>query len=234
MAIQCSQSQYPNLNHNFALSQFIAQHNFEDQEPTNTPSTVPTTLQVPSDHTFNPMFAHNLMTTQCNKSHYHTSLSKICTHNPSTSQVSQTNLSNSLAFPYPPDPGEHVLKRSSISTGEQDFPVKWFQFIHPSPNSRMTETPVQKPVHLTYSPIVSMNYNWTINVHDGYPLFQVMQAEEYIPPPLHTFCNLKPTMFHHRDNYLCPRKILLPPGDNGENLTMRKTRSMMTYTSLEH
>ena len=31
-------------------------------------------------------------------------------HNPSASQVSQTNLSNSLAFPYPPDPGEHVLK----------------------------------------------------------------------------------------------------------------------------
>ena len=49
-----------------------------------------------------------------------------------------------------------------------------------------------------------------------------MQPEEYIPPPppppLHTFCNLKPTMFHHSDNYLCPSKILLPPGDNGENL----------------
>ena len=110
------------------------------------------------------------------------------------------------------------MKKSSISTGEQDFPVKWFQFIHPSPNSRMTETPVQKPVHVTYSPIASMNYNWTINLHDGYPLFQVMQPEEYIPPPLHTFCNLKPTMFHHSDNYLCPSKILPSPGDNGENL----------------
>ena len=25
-------------------------------------------------------------------------------------------------------------------------------------------------------------------------------------------------MFHHSDNYLCPSKILLPPGDSGENL----------------
>ena len=53
MTIQCNQPQYPNLNHNFALPQFIAQHNCKDQEPTNTPSEVPTALQVPSDHTFN-------------------------------------------------------------------------------------------------------------------------------------------------------------------------------------
>ena len=130
MAIQCNQSQYPNLNHNFALPQFIAQHNCKDQEPNNTPIEEPTTPQVPSDHTFNLMCAHNMMRAQCNMCQYLTSLNKICTHNPSTSQVSQTNLSNSFVFPYPPDPGEHVLKRSSTSTGEQDFPVKWFQFIH--------------------------------------------------------------------------------------------------------
>ena len=39
-----------------------------------------------------------------------------CTHNPSVSQVSQNNHSNTAAFPYPPDPGEHVLERSVTST----------------------------------------------------------------------------------------------------------------------
>ena len=123
-----------------------------------------------------------------------------------------------LASPYPPDPGEHVLKRSATATGKQDFPVKWFKFIHPSPKPRMTETPVQKPVHVAYSPIASMNYQWTINLHDEYPLLPGMQPEEYIPPTLHTLSNHKPTMFHLGDDYLCTTKILLPPGDNGENL----------------
>ena len=117
-----------------------------------------------------------------------------------------------------PDPGEHVLTRSATATGEQDFPVKWFKFIHPSPKPRMTETPVQKPVHVAYSLIAYMNYQWTINLHDGYPLLQGMQPEEYIPPSLHILCNHEPTMFHLGDDYLCPSKILLPPGDNGENL----------------
>ena len=125
MAIQCNHSQYLNLNNNFALPQLIAQHNCTDHEPTNTPSAAPTALQVISDLTFNPMCAHNPMTTHCNKSQYLTSLNQICIHNPSTSQVRKSNLSNSLAFPYPPDPGEHVMKRSSISAGNQDFPVKW-------------------------------------------------------------------------------------------------------------
>ena len=54
MATQCNQSQYPNPNHNFALSQVMAQPNCEDLEPTETPSAVPTALQAPCDHTFNP------------------------------------------------------------------------------------------------------------------------------------------------------------------------------------
>ena len=119
-------------------------------------------------------------------------------------------LSNSLAFPYPPNPGEHVLKRFATATGKQDFTVKWFKFINPSPKPRMTETPVQKPVHVAYSPIASMNYQWTINLHGGYPLLHGMQPEECIPPSLHTLCNHKPTMFHLGDDYLCPSKILLP------------------------
>ena len=82
----------------------------------------------------------------------------------------------------------------------------------------MTETPVQKPVHVAYSPIASMYYQWTINLHDGYPLLQGMQPEEYIPPTLHTLSNHKTTMFHLGDDYLFTTKILLPPGVNGETL----------------
>ena len=114
MAIQCNQ--YPNLNHNLALPQFLAQHNYEDLDPTYNPSAVPTVLQAPSDDTYNPKCAHNPMETQCNKSQYPTLMKHNCTHNPSVSQVSQNNHSNPVAFPYPPDPGEHILERSATPT----------------------------------------------------------------------------------------------------------------------
>ena len=86
----------------------------------------------------------------------------------------------------------------------------------------MTETSVPKLVHVAYSPIASMYYQWTINLHDGYPPFQVL-LPEYIPPSLHTICNLKPSMHHLGDDYLCPTKILQPPGDNGERLRAKLT-----------
>ena len=66
-----------------------------------------------------------------------------------------------------------------------DIPVQWFKFIHPIPKQRMTKTPFQIAVHKAYSPIASMNYEWTINLHDGYPLFQVMNQERYMTPSLH-------------------------------------------------
>ena len=113
LATQCIQSQYPNLNHNFSLPHFMAQHNCEDLEPTGAPSTVPTAFQASCDHTLNPKCAHNLMETQCNQPQYLIPLNKICAHVPSTSQNNQVSLSNSLASPYPSDPGEHVLKRSA-------------------------------------------------------------------------------------------------------------------------
>ena len=50
MATQCNQSQYPNPSHNFALSQVMAQPNYEDLEPTDTPSAIPTTLIASFDH----------------------------------------------------------------------------------------------------------------------------------------------------------------------------------------
>ena len=177
------------------------------------------------------------METQCNQPQYLIPLNNICAHIPPASQNNQVNISNSLASPYPPDPGEHVLKRSATSTGEQDFPVKWFKFVHPSPKPRITETPVQQAVHVAYSPIASMNYQWTINLHDGYPLLHGMQPEEYILPTLHTLSNHKPTMFHLGDDYLCTTKVLLPLETMGrfwKLQPMRKVRPMMTYARSKH
>ena len=79
---------------------------------------------------------------------------------------------------------DHTLK-PMCAHNPIDIPVQWFKFIHPSPKQRMTKTPFQIAVHKAYSPIASMNYKWTINLHDGYPLFQVMNQEGYMTPSLH-------------------------------------------------
>ena len=121
-----------NLSHNVALPQFMAQHKCEDLKPIDTPSTFSTFTQASSDHTSNQICAHYSMASQCNQSPYPTLMKQICAHNPSASQVSQANLSNSLTSQYPPDPGEHVLKKSATEIGEQDTPLKWFKFIVPS------------------------------------------------------------------------------------------------------
>ena len=115
-----------------------------------------------------------------------TLLKQICAHNPSASQVSQANLSNTLASQYPPDPGEYVLKKSATEIGEQDSPVKWFKFIYPRSKPRMNETSTLTPVHVAYSPIIFMNPQWTINLHDGYPLsvfyYQRSTSHPLFPP----------------------------------------------------
>ena len=85
-------------------------------DPTDTPIAVPTALQAPSDDTYNPKCTHSLMETQCNHSQYPILMKKNCTHNPSTSQVSKSYHPNPVTFPYPPDPGEHVLETSSAPT----------------------------------------------------------------------------------------------------------------------
>ena len=79
---------------------------------------------------------------------------------------------------------DHTLK-PKCAHNPIDIPVQWFKFIHPIHKPRMTKTPFQIAVHKAYSPIASMNYKWTINLHDGYPLFQVMKQEGYITPSLH-------------------------------------------------
>ena len=99
-----------------ALPQFLTHHNCDDLDPTDTPSAVPTALQAPSDDTSNPKCTHSLMETQCNHSQYPILMKKNCTHNLSTSQVSKSYHANPVAFPYPPDPGEHVLETSNAQT----------------------------------------------------------------------------------------------------------------------
>ena len=99
-----------------ALPQLLTHHNCDDLDPTDTPSAVPTALQAPSDDTSNPKCTHSLMETQCNHSQYPILMKKNCTHNLSTSQVSKSYHANPVAFPYPPDPGEHVLETSSAPT----------------------------------------------------------------------------------------------------------------------
>ena len=91
-------------------------HNCDDLDPTDTPSAVPTALQAPSDDTYNPKCTHSLLETQCNHSQYPILMKQNCTHNLSTSQVSKSYHPNPVTFPYPPDPGEHVLETSSAPT----------------------------------------------------------------------------------------------------------------------
>ena len=121
--------------------------------------------------------------------------------------IHATNLSNIFALPQfmaqhtcedqePTDDPIAVPTASQASCGHTikpmcahnpiDIPVQWFKFIHPIPKQRMTKTPFQIAVHKAYSPITSMNYKWTINPHNGYPLFQVMNQEGYMTPSLHT------------------------------------------------
>ena len=82
-----------------ALPQFLTHHNCDDLDPTETPSAVPTALQTPSDDTSSPFL-----------------MKPTCAHNLSTSQVSKSYHANPVAFPYPPDPGEHVLETSNAQT----------------------------------------------------------------------------------------------------------------------
>ena len=106
----------PHQRYVFARVNQSKHNNCDDLDPTDTPSAVPTALQAPSDDTYNPKCTHSLMGTQCNQPQYPILMKKNCTHNPSTSQVSNSYHPNPVTFPYPPDPGEHVLETSSAPT----------------------------------------------------------------------------------------------------------------------
>ena len=117
-------------------------HNCDVLDTIDTPSAVPTALQAPSDDTYNHKCTHSLMETQCNHSQYPILMKKNCIHNLSTNQVSKSSHPNPVTFPYPPDPGEHVLETSSAPTtlverdkldlsslippkGEMESPFSW-------------------------------------------------------------------------------------------------------------
>ena len=97
----------------FARVNHSKHHPCDDLDPTDTPSAVPTALQAPSNDTYNPKCTHSVMETQCNHSQYPILMKKICTHHLSTNQVSKSYKPHPVPFPYPPDPGEHVLETSS-------------------------------------------------------------------------------------------------------------------------
>ena len=48
----------------------MAEHDCEDLDPTDDPSTVPTAIQATRDQTYKPRCAHDPMATQCNQSQY--------------------------------------------------------------------------------------------------------------------------------------------------------------------
>ena len=128
----------------------MAQHNCEDLNPTDTPSTVPTFTKPSSDHALNPIRAHN----------------------PFPIQVSHNKSSNSMVFPCP-NSGEHLLKKSTEDIREENYPVNWFKFISSFSSKTVITGPSitePTPVHVPYSPLASMNHQWTIDLHDGYPL----------------------------------------------------------------
>ena len=73
-------------------------HNCDDLDLTDTPSAVPTALQAHSDDTSNPKCTHSLLETQCNYSQYPILMKKMCTHNPSTNQVSKNYKPHPVPF----------------------------------------------------------------------------------------------------------------------------------------
>ena len=115
----CDPTSTPQTTCNFdteSLPELKGHLDITNQEPTDTPSTMPTAFQVSCDHTLHPECTHNTMETQCNQSQFPTLMRHNCTHNPSTSQVKKSNHINPMAFPYPPDHGEHIVERSATPT----------------------------------------------------------------------------------------------------------------------
>ena len=164
----------------------MAQHNCEDLKHTDTPSTVPSFTQGYSGHALNP----------------------ICADNPFSSQVSQDKPSNSMVSPYPSS-WEHVLEESGGDIKEEDYPVIWFKFISLMSSKTVItgpSIPESTPVHVAYSPLASMNQQWTINLHDGYPPSKALTPGESISPSLLHPCDLLSSMLHFGVDCLQPTK----------------------------
>ena len=181
MGIQCNQ--YPNHSHNSTLPHFLAHHNCEDSDPTDTPSAVPTALQALNDDTYNPNCGHNPMETQCNQSQSSTLMKQHCTHNPSTCQIKKSNHTNPMALPYPPDPAEHVMESSATPTapverdkldlpslfspkGEMESSFSWtYPFKSPTSSTLSSGEPTLRKltqVKLMCNPISSTQCDFTL------------------------------------------------------------------------
>ena len=120
------QTQTPQV---FASVNQSKHHNCDDFDPTDTPSAVPTTLQPPSDDTYNHKCTHSMMETKCHHSQYPILMKPNCTHNPSTSQVSKSYHSNPVTFPSPPVPGKNltddtntIIIRSAVRSATKTSP----------------------------------------------------------------------------------------------------------------
>ena len=131
LATQCNRSEYPNLNHNFALPQFMAPPNSEDLEPTDAPSALPTALQASCDHTFNPKCAHNLMETQCNQPQYLIPLNKNLCSYPICKSEQPSQPLQLFGFPIPTRSWGACFEKVCYSNRRAGFPSEMVQ-VHPS------------------------------------------------------------------------------------------------------
>ena len=87
---------------------------------------------------------------------------------------------------------------------ETHYPVNWLILISPMHSeTSMTEPsiPGPIPVHVAYSPLTSMNLQWTINPHDRYPSSCTLIPGVSIPTSSPPLCNLQFAMFHSGVNY---------------------------------
>ena len=127
-----------NLGSQFTLPHSMAQHNYDDLEPTDNASTDPTFTKADNGHELNP----------------------VCAHNPFASQVDPNKCFNSLVSPWPHS-GEHFLKLSADDIRAKDYPVNWFKFIsstHSKTSITESSIPGPTPVHVAYSPLTSKNH----------------------------------------------------------------------------
>ena len=143
------------------------------------------------------------MESQCNQSQYPTLMKKNCTHNPAISQVRKSNHSNLAAFPYPPDPGEHVLERSATPTtlverdkldlsslapakGEMECSFSWtYLFKSPTSSTLFFGEPTLRKLNqikLLCNPISSTLCDFTLGKLNQETEFYITKRT----PPVHT------------------------------------------------
>ena len=118
-------------------------------------------------------------------------------------RLAQTSASTPW-FPHVYTLGSTYSKHLLEDIRAKDYPVNWFKFISSTHSkTSMTEPPIPEPipVHVAYSPLASMNHQWTINLHDGYPPACALIPGESIPTSHPTICNLWFGMFNSGVDY---------------------------------